>query len=80
LSSRQITGRASNAILHAAATDWVNIMRASFMETMSCEARPSLSAIEGFNHRVRADAGRVWPETREEEIDYPVAVSTDCGA
>src|SRR5262249_25672279 len=42
-------------------------------------ARPRLPTIIGFNHRVRADGGKAYGEVREEEIDYPVAVGTDCG-
>src|SRR5262249_37602055 len=29
-------------------------------------------------HCVRADPGGAWAETREEEIDYSIAVGTDC--
>src|SRR5262249_48602970 len=79
-SGRQTIARAGNAILHAAATDWVNVVASIVHGDNVLRARPIVPAIVGFNHCMRADAGSAKTKVREEEIDYPVAVSTDCGA
>src|SRR5436190_22322223 len=62
------------------ANDRVNVVASIVHGDDVLWARPSVPAIIGFDHCVRADAGSACAEMREEEIDYPVAVGTDCCA
>lgn len=77
-SGEEVRARASNAILHAAANDRVNVVASIIHRDDILRARPSLPTVIGFNHCVCADVGSAYAEVREEEIDYPVAVGTDC--